>query len=60
MAAAYSVIANGGVYIKPRIIDSIEFSDGKIIEYKPEVLRRVIKESTSRDVSRMLVNGVEQ
>lgn len=59
MTAAYSVIANGWVYVKPRIIDSIEFSDGKTIQYKKEVQRRVIKESTSKIVSEMLVNGVE-
>ncbi len=58
MATAYSVIANGGMYIKPRIIDSVEFSDGKVIEYKPEVTHRVIKESTADIVSQMLVSGV--
>lgn len=59
MATAYSIIANGGVYVKPRVIESIQFSDGKVLEYKPEKVRRVIKESTSREVSRMLVNGVD-
>ncbi len=60
MATAYSVLANGGVYVKPRIIESIQFSDGKQIVYKPDILRRVIKESTARDVSEMMVNGVEK
>ena len=59
MATAYSVIANGGVYIKPRIIESVKFSDGKEIQHKKETIRRVIKESTARDVSRMLVSGVD-
>jgi len=59
MATAYSVIANGWIYVKPRIIDSIQFSDGKEIRYGEEFLRRVIKPSTSQEVSRMLVSGVE-
>jgi len=59
MATAYSVIANGGIYIKPRVIDSLQFSDGKQVQYGEESLRRVIKESTSQEVSRMLVDGVE-
>jgi len=59
MAAAYSVIANSWYYVKPRIIDSIRFPSGKVIQYKKEVLSRVIKESTSETVTDMLVNGVE-
>lgn len=59
MATAYSVIANGWVYVKPRVIESINFSDGKVIEYETEVLRRVIKESTADEVARALVDGIE-
>jgi len=59
MATAYSVIANWWVYIVPRIIDHIVYPNGKIIKYKPELLRRVIKKSTSDTMIKMLVSSIE-
>ena len=56
MAAAYSTLANGWIALKPRIIDEIRFPDGKIIKYKKEEQRRVIKESTSISITNMLVD----
>ena len=62
MAAAYSVLANGWVYVKPRIVDYVKFSNWKKINYKKEILRRVITPETSKIVTSMLVdwarNGV--
>lgn len=54
VASAYSVIANWWLYIKPKIIEEIRFPDWKIIKYKTEEQRRVIKESTSKIVTMML------
>ena len=59
MAAAYSVLANGGVYIKPRIIEEIRFPEWKTIIYKKEVERRVIKETTSELITKMLVDSAK-
>lgn len=59
MAAAYSVIANGWIYMKPYIVEKIEYADGKTINFKPEPLRRVIKKTTSEQVSMMLIHSVE-
>ena len=56
MAAAYSTLANGGLYIKPRILDKIEFADNKKIIYKSEIERRVIQDSTSKMITKMLVD----
>jgi membrane peptidoglycan carboxypeptidase len=58
MATAYSTIANGGVHIRPRVIDSLEFPDGREIVYKPEKERRVIKEATAQTLTSMLVSGI--
>lgn len=58
MATSYSVIANWWVYIKPQIIKSIEFSNWKKISNKPEITHRVIKESTSKIMIQVLVDGV--
>lgn len=59
MASAYSVIANGGYYVKPRIVKSIVFSNGNTINYKQEVVSKVLKDTTSKTVTDMLVDGVE-
>jgi len=58
MAAAYSALANGGIYMQPYIIESMVYPDGKKIETVPTPLRRVIKESTSKQITAMLVDGV--
>lgn len=55
MAAAYSVLANGGIYMQPYIIESIEYPDGRKIPTVPTPLRRVIKEETSKTITAMLV-----
>jgi penicillin-binding protein 1A len=59
MASAYSVLANGGIYMKPYIIDKIVYNDGSEIQYEPEPIRRVIKESTSDTMITMLIDSVE-
>lgn len=58
MAAAYSVIANGGIYMQPYIVESLRYPDGKEVETLPTPLRRVIKEETAKQVAAMLVDGV--
>jgi len=54
VAAAYNVIANGWIYVKPKIIDKIVYPDGREVVYKTEEQRRVVKESTSKIVTDML------
>ena len=58
MAAAYSVLANGGVYMQPYIVEKVAYPNGKIIETVPMPIRRVIKEETSKTITAMLVDSV--
>lgn len=58
MAAAYSIIANGWVYVRPMIVKRIQYENGKEVDYKPEITQRVIKESTSKTVTAMLIESV--
>ena len=58
MAAAYSVLANGWVYMEPHIVESITYPDGKKIDTIPTPIRRVLKEETSKIITAMLVDGV--
>lgn len=60
MASAYSTIANWGIYYKPQIIKKIEFADGKVDIYKPNPTHRVLKESTSKLMTEVLVDWVEK
>ena len=54
MAAAYSVIANGGIYMQPYIVDTITLPNGRVMKSSPAPLRRVIKEETSKRLIAML------
>jgi stage V sporulation protein D (sporulation-specific penicillin-binding protein) len=58
MAAAYSALANGGLLMKPFIVDEEISSSGVRIKTEPETIRRVIDEETSRTITEMLVNSV--
>ena len=59
MAAAYSVLANGGVYMQPYIVENIAYPNGKSIATVPTPVRRVIKEETSKTITTMLVDSVK-
>ncbi|MGE4444019.1 MAG: peptidoglycan D,D-transpeptidase FtsI family protein [Candidatus Altimarinota bacterium] len=58
MASAYSALANGGIYYKPQIVKSIDFTDGRSIVNKPEATHRVLKEETSKIMTEVLVDSV--
>ena len=59
MAAAYTVLANGGVYMQPYIVENIAYPNGKSIATVPTPVRRVIKEETSKTITAMLVDSVK-
>lgn len=55
VAMAYATIANGGLLMKPRLVREICDSNGVIVERRPpQVIRRVMKESTARDMRKAL------
>lgn len=60
MASVYSVLANWWVYYTPQIVKSIEFADGRTITYKPEADHRVLKETTSKTMTDVLVESVNK
>ncbi len=57
--AAYNVIANGGRYVQPRLVDSIIGPDGRREPVRGEPPRRVISEATAEQVGGMLEEVVE-
>ncbi len=60
MATAYSVLANWWVYVRPHIIDAIEYWDKKVLKYETEQEYRVIKPETSKIITNMLVNSINK
>lgn len=59
MIRAVAVLANGGKLVEPHIVTEITDNSGKTIIIKPKVVREVIKESTSKVITEMLVSSVE-
>jgi cell division protein FtsI (penicillin-binding protein 3) len=60
LAAAYSALVNGGVYVKPRLLLAIVDDKGRVIKRFPVVKeRRVISERTSKIMRRILTMVVE-
>lgn len=58
MATAYSVLANWWLYMQPYIVDTMNLPNWTQIKNEPKVLRRVIKEDTSKKIIGMLVEWV--
>ena len=58
MATAYSVLANGWVYMEPYIVESMSYPDGKRVDTIPTPLRRVIKEESAQKATAMLIDSV--
>ncbi len=59
MATAYSVIANGWIYMKPYIVDTITLPNWQVIKNSPTPIRRVIKEETSKTLIAMLTEWAQ-
>lgn len=58
LAAAYSVIANGGDLMKSQIIEKIVHGDGTEESMEPEKVRRVISGGASQEIAKMLESVV--
>ncbi len=60
LITAISTIANGGLLMQPYIVDYIEEADGRMNEFEPEIVRRVLTEETCDQVTAMMTAVVEQ
>lgn len=61
LASAISVIANGGLLMKPYIIDSIRDNQDRIIKQnKPVLLHQVISVDTSMRIKKILTGVIEE
>jgi cell division protein FtsI (penicillin-binding protein 3)/stage V sporulation protein D (sporulation-specific penicillin-binding protein) len=59
-ASAVSALANGGLLVKPFVVKKIILTDKTDRQISTQIKRRVLKEETSRTITRMLVKTVDQ
>lgn len=61
LAAAYAVIANGGNYVTPYIVDSYTDETGKVIEkFEPKIVRKVVSKAAADTMKSFLQAVVEE
>ncbi|MEK7598476.1 MAG: penicillin-binding protein 2 [Patescibacteria group bacterium] len=58
LAAAYNAIANGGVLMKPQIVEKIIHADGSEESFAPQEVRRVVSERAAVQTGNLLRNVV--
>lgn len=59
LVCAYTAIANGGVYVYPRVADQIILPGGEQKQVEKRVGSRIIKEETAKQVTDMMISVVE-
>jgi cell division protein FtsI/penicillin-binding protein 2 len=61
MTAAYGVIANGGEWVRPRVVHSVIANDGTPVEqFAPEIGRRILKETVAAQMREILTTVTEE
>lgn len=61
MVMAFSAIANGGLLMKPFIVDRVVDEDGRVLlQNRPEMVRRVVSRTTARTVADILKGVVAE
>jgi cell division protein FtsI/penicillin-binding protein 2 len=60
IAAAYATIANGGILMKPYIVDRIINGDNVEFQNSPQKIRRVVSEKTAEELTNMFIQVVEK
>jgi len=60
MAMAYGALANGGLLMEPHLVKEVRDPKGNVIQrFEPRVVRRVVDPDVARQVSRVMVDVVE-
>ena len=58
LVAAYNAIANGGVYVAPKLVKATVDGTGKVIPTPPSATHRVVSSDVAREVTAMLTEVV--
>lgn len=57
---AYTTLANEGTMMQPYLVKKIEYSDGTVEEFEPQIVSQVLKPETAQMVTAMLTSVVGQ
>jgi cell division protein FtsI/penicillin-binding protein 2 len=57
---AYNTIANGGVLMKPQIVEKIISGDDQEEEVDPQEVRKVLSQEANNEITQMLVSVVDE
>lgn len=60
LITGYSAIANGGKFMKPYIVESVDDSSGNRTVTKPEIVGTPFSQKTAQQLSKMLVSVVDK
>lgn len=61
LVSAYGAIANGGLLMKPYLVEAVTDSDGRTLAAKsPTVLRKVLPKATAKSIALALKDTVER
>ena len=60
MATAYSTIANGGVWVEPKLLSATMNSDGRVVASPRPAMKRIVSNRTAREVTAMLKRVVKE
>lgn len=61
MAAVYGAIANGGVYVEPKVVREVWNSDGTVIQrFRHGTSRRVVSSEAAAELTKMLMVCAEE
>ena len=58
LVAAYNAVANGGVYVAPKLVKAVVGPQGKTQATPPSATRRVVSPDTAREMTAMLTEVV--
>lgn len=59
MMQAFTTLANGGVMMKPYIVDKKVTADGQILQTKPQEVATILTKGTAENMTKMLISVVE-
>lgn len=57
---AYTSLANDGTMMRPYLVKTIEYSNGQIEEFEPEIVSQALKPETAQMITAMLTSVVAQ
>ncbi len=60
IVASYGAMANGGILMKPRIIEEIRHPNGEVEKFEPEELREVISSHAAHLITGILTSVIEE